>query len=329
MIGDVSVIVLTPVKNEEWIMEKFLQITSMFADKILVADQLSTDSTVSIIQKYSKAVYIPNSNPEYDEAYRQQMLIEKAREIVPGKKILLALDADELITANSISSEEWAVIGRLEPGTRIFFKKPDLLPGGSTYVDYPDFFLLGYVDDGRQHQGTKFHSPRVPAGDSRYEAQSITFLHLALIRELEYNARQRLYSVLENVDKTSSLRFRYRKYARRMLNQRYEGLTKDVPRNWVAPFLSEGIDIAAFPSSENNIYNKRLLAMFNEHGYRRFWYDDIWEVDYNNVSKITGEPLKKQVEYPPFHISLLRRGMIFLYSVVLALKKNQESKSSN
>ncbi len=321
MIGDVSIVVLTPVKNEEWVMDKFLRITSLFADYILVADQFSNDSTVSIINSHPKAVYIKNENSEYDEEFRQRLLISKARELITGKRLLLALDADELITADSIESAEWNKISKLPAGTRLYFKKPDLLPDGKTYVDYPDYFLLGYIDDGATHAGTKFHSPRLPASDKKYESETIQFLHLALIRDLEYNARQRLYAVLENINQSSSLRFRYRKYARKMLALRYKGLVKPLPEQWVGTFRESGIEITKFPSSENNIYNSRIIEMFNEYGTRKFWFDDIWYVDYIEISRITGKQLNVQVNYPPVYISFFRKLAISLYAGILQLKK--------
>lgn len=92
-------IVLTPTKNEEWIIELFLKITSLFADHIIIADQFSTDKTVEIAKKFPKVIIIENDNTEYDEQYRQKLLIDKARSLFPGNNLLLALDADEIITA--------------------------------------------------------------------------------------------------------------------------------------------------------------------------------------------------------------------------------------
>ena len=42
-----KVICMTPVKNEEWIMERFLAAASLWADCIIVADQHSQDRTAS------------------------------------------------------------------------------------------------------------------------------------------------------------------------------------------------------------------------------------------------------------------------------------------
>jgi len=35
----VRIVVVTPVRNEAWILERFLSVTSRFADHIIIADQ--------------------------------------------------------------------------------------------------------------------------------------------------------------------------------------------------------------------------------------------------------------------------------------------------
>jgi glycosyltransferase involved in cell wall biosynthesis len=62
-----KIVVLTPIKNEEWILERFLSVTSQFADLIIIADQNSTDSSRNICQKYPKVKLIENKSDQYDE----------------------------------------------------------------------------------------------------------------------------------------------------------------------------------------------------------------------------------------------------------------------
>lgn len=38
-----QIIVVTPIKNEDWILDRFLSTTSLWADNIIIADQCSTD----------------------------------------------------------------------------------------------------------------------------------------------------------------------------------------------------------------------------------------------------------------------------------------------
>ena len=130
------IIVLTPIKNEKWILDRFLQITSTFADTIIVADQQSTDNSVKICKKYPKVNIINNPGTAYDEAFRQNLLINEARKLHSRKKILLALDADEIMTADSLNSKEWNKLKEAPIGTVLYFQKPDLYQTVKRVLDF-------------------------------------------------------------------------------------------------------------------------------------------------------------------------------------------------
>jgi hypothetical protein len=99
-------ICMTPVRNEAWVLHAFLKATSLWADYIIIADQISTDGSREIALSYPKVILIDNNNPDYDEASRQKLLIDKAREI-EGDKILFGLDADEVFSANFSETDDW------------------------------------------------------------------------------------------------------------------------------------------------------------------------------------------------------------------------------
>src|SRR5215212_1735798 len=98
-----AIVVLTPLKNDAWILRRFLEVTSVFADRIIIADQGSTDGGREICAEFEKVTVVDNPSSVYDEGERQQLLIGAARELVPLPRILIALDADEILTAGSMS----------------------------------------------------------------------------------------------------------------------------------------------------------------------------------------------------------------------------------
>src|SRR5579872_3256170 len=91
-----TIICLTPVRNEAWILERFLQCASLWADHIVVADQCSDDDSCEIALRHPKVTLIRNPSPAYDEGARQRLLIDAARRLpAEGRRMLIAIDADE------------------------------------------------------------------------------------------------------------------------------------------------------------------------------------------------------------------------------------------
>ena len=156
-----KLICLTPIKNESWILELFLKSASLWADHIIIADQNSTDNSREIVKNFAKATLVDNKSDIFNETDRQKLLINEARKI-PGPKILISLDADELISPNIFKSKEWESMLSLKPGTVLYFQLYNLRPDFQTYWAHNYYTPLGYVDDGSEHQGLDIHSPRIP-----------------------------------------------------------------------------------------------------------------------------------------------------------------------
>jgi hypothetical protein len=309
-----KIIVLTPIKNEDWILENFILTTSLFADHIIIADQFSTDKSLEIINNYPKVILINNENKNFDENYRQNLLINKSRELFPGNNLLLALDADELISANSINSTEWLYIKNLKPGTQIYFDKPDVLPNFNRMLLSNNKALLGFIDDGRKHTGIKIHGNRVPESTEKYYSNSITFLHLAFVREYEYYAKQNLYCIIERINGFNNLFIRYKRYSSYFIKKRIINLKiYNLPNNYIS---YNNINIYLITSDINNLYNLEILNYFKIYGENYFWLEDIWEIDYNKISCSNNKILQ-----PPFIINILRKYFIKIYFLITQLKK--------
>jgi hypothetical protein len=266
------------------ILDRFLTVTSQFADIIIIADQRSTDDSREICRQFAKVIVIDNADSEYNELSRQQQLISAARELVPGPKILMAIDADEILAADSLASPKWADLRRAPPGTALFFEKPDLLsPPNLQRPSTP--FPLGYSDDGRSHDGLFIHSTRVPAGGSipRLDVAGIRFLHLAMTRPHEFYARQRLYSALENVKRTKSVFQRLAYYSPLIIQERLDAVAQPTPPSWWQGWRDQGIDLFDSPTALDNHFNRELLSLFARYGERRFYWDDIWDFDWESL----------------------------------------------
>ena len=132
MISKPLLICMTPIRNEAWLLHAFLNAASLWADHIIVADQQSTDGSRDIALSYPKVTLIDNNNPDFNEAERQKLLIDKAREI-EGDKVLFGLDADEIFTANYQKTADWNKILTSKPGDVFWFKWAEIRPDKKTY----------------------------------------------------------------------------------------------------------------------------------------------------------------------------------------------------
>ena len=153
-VSKVSIVCLTPVKNEAWILDRFLQCASLWADHIIIADQQSNDGSREIASKYSKVILVNNPSPTFNEPERQKLLINEARKI-PGSRLLITLDADEILTANFKDSPEWQTILQAPIGTVINFQWVNLCPDmKNCWIPNRDF-AWGFIDDNSEHLARK------------------------------------------------------------------------------------------------------------------------------------------------------------------------------
>lgn len=282
-----KIIVLTPVKNEGWILEKFLSITSLFADHIIIADQNSTDDSKSIAKKFPKVLLIENNDENFNESERQKLLIQTARENFPGPKVVFALDADEIISADSLNSESWRIIKNAAPNTVLSFIKPNLYLSPDRYVDPRNkFFPLGFIDDDKSiHHATLIHSTRVPSNSSSIELhiKDICFLHLAYLRPNAQRAKFRFYSMQENLLGTNPWYRRRRRYrSPKHLLKGYVTLVS--PEKWFKYPLDKKYTFENLDDGPQTWHDLEILNIFKSYGCQRFWLDDIWDLNWQELA---------------------------------------------
>lgn len=198
-------IVMTPVRNEAWVLPAFLDSTSKWADYIIIADQMSTDGSREIASSYEKVVLIDNNNPEFNEAERQSMLIAKAREIEQGRDaILFGLDADEIFDAQFKETEDWLRILSSKPGDVFWFKWAEICPDQKHYWLSPKtYYPWMFHDDGIEPHGNyvrNMHSMRIPYPIDKkqmFYVDDFRVLHLAYLNPNRVASKRRFYCFVD------------------------------------------------------------------------------------------------------------------------------------
>lgn len=164
-----TIVVITPIRNEAWVLDAYLTCTSSWADYIILADQHSDDGSREIARKYEKVILIDNPTEEWYEYICRTRLLEEAAKI-PGEKIIFGLDADEFLSEGFEKTESWKRILHSK-GNEIFcFNWLNLFDNFSTaeytsmHYEWAAHFdaSVDVVEEYKKREGHAVHCTRVP-----------------------------------------------------------------------------------------------------------------------------------------------------------------------
>lgn len=278
-------IVMTPTRNEAWVIQAFLECNSLWADYIIIADQMSTDKTRERVIKFAKSsaktkqaeiILIDNPNAEFNEAERQAMLIDKAREIADGRDCMLwGLDADEILPANWQNTEDGKRILNSNKGDVFWFQWAQLSPDKKHYGD-SDYFPWLFHDDGvEKHQNyvRNMHSMRIPYPLDEKQmvyVKDFRVLHCGFLDAERVAAKNRFYQFVDwELNHRNPIALSRTYVAHRKENQNFDTLYE----------LKE--EAIAFPFDFWSLI---------EIGATHTWYDDYV---YQRINRYTMKQLRK------------------------------------
>lgn len=302
-----TIICLTPVRNEAWILDKFLQAASIWADYIIISDQMSTDGSRDIAVKYSKVILIDNEvQKDFSEYGLRKPLIDEARKI-KGLKLLIALDADEVFTPN-FESEEWEKIINLPEGSIIKFPWLNIWPKFEYYWSIGSNIPVGYIDDGAEFESGLLHACRLfdPNVNSKtiFITEEIKILHLQYTDWNRMETKHRWYQCFEKINypKKSALEI-YRQY------HHMYAVTKDkfelIPANWILGYKNFNICIQEVIFEDKLCWDEKVLVYFQEYGTTYFKKLAIWDVDWSKKAQVFGKQIPFSLKDPRSNIDKL------------------------
>jgi hypothetical protein len=293
-----TVICLTPVKDEAWILDRFLRCAALWADHILVADQGSTDGSRDIARLHPKVTLIDNPAPSYNEVARQKLLLAAARAIpAKGPRVLIALDADEALTANWKESGEWESVCSAVPGTVITFNWVNIWPDLKSCWMQPENIPMGFVDDGSDHSGLAIHSTRVPKpfGAPELNLRETKVLHYQYTDWQRMMSKQRWYQCWERINQPHRRAANvYRQY--HFMHGIVSSQLCPVRSEWLASYLYAGIEMTSVNRQSQYRWDLEILDLLEKHGADFFRRVNIWEVDWATLSTSLGRDGKKLVD---------------------------------
>ncbi len=280
------VVVVTPTKNEAAIIDRFLACCSTFADKIILLDQNSTDETLSIARQFPKVESHVNSDSDYSEQGRQKQLMGIARKNKTDRLLILALDADEIPTANILSSTEWLTVLNSSPGIVLHMPRLEMLPGLQRVLVH-DGWVFGCMDDGTDHEGSFIHSVRVPLPSVRTDLRTsaVRVLHYSFVRSELQASKNRFYCLKENLGASRSLMERRALYRYDFIANRLNRMPNEpFNREWIAAYEAQGIDMTSISVERPNWFDQAVEAEMIKSGGVRFHFDPVWNYSYDSVA---------------------------------------------
>ena len=276
-------IVMTPVRNEAWVLRAFLESTSRWADYIIIADQMSTDGSREIAAQYEKVILIDNKNPEFNEAERQAMLVAKAREVAAGRDTLLwGLDADEILAANFQETKDWKHILNSVPGDVFWFKWAEICPNQREYWLSPTtYYPWLFHDDGKEPHGNyvrNMHSMRIPypiEEKQMYYVDDFRVLHLAYLNPFRTQAKRRFYCFVDwEMNRTVPISL-FRSYAQTKKEDQVEMLDKSM----LYSREKDGFDLLSFVDTTGVKcwFDDYVVERLSRHSIKQLRKLPIWE----------------------------------------------------
>lgn len=279
-----TIFCLTPVKNEEWIIDRFLKAASIWADHIIISDQGSTDKTIEIAKKYDKVIIIDNSDlKDFNEQKMREPLFNEARKF-PGKKLLISLDADELLTPN-FDSPEWDTILNADKGTRFIFNWYHIQPDFKTVcttVENP----CAFIDDGSLYDVGLIHVPRQPLPENvlYIKLNDIAILHFQFTNWERMQRKHIWYQMYERINfpsKSTIKIFRAFHYDKSVS----WNTTFTMNNEWITLYKQLNIDITSVKKLPNYQWDETIVHYINKYSINYFKRIDLGNIDWLEKAK--------------------------------------------
>lgn len=286
-----TIIVITPVRNEAWVLDAFLTCTSSWADYIILADQHSDDGTREIALRYEKVILIDNPTQEWFEYLCRTRLLEEAAKIPGENKLIFGLDTDEFLSEGFENTESWRRM-MSSCGTEIFsFRWLNLFDDffSAEYTDV-DFDWAGHydasidiVEEYKKREKHAVHCARIPCLETdrcQYVVvDDFWVIHLAKLNHNRIRQKLDFYQVTwvdKNPEKVNPIRM-YRGYSKFYPDH----LSKlDSPVKLCCKGDTKDYSSLIKASDYGKHYVDEMLQVFKREGTEKFMQLCIWDNPY-------------------------------------------------
>jgi glycosyltransferase involved in cell wall biosynthesis len=319
-----QIIAMMPVRNEAWILERTLRTLTAFCDRVIVAEQRSTDATPEILARFAPKVRAIDNPSQTHSTKIRWRLLAAAREY-GDNNLLLFSDADEILSANILEDNELDRLVSLKPGTSIqvelvnLWRSP-LVWRNDNSVWSNRWMEIGFKDDGKLEYGpldaTLDHNRRIPLCSQVARLERIKLLHFQFVLFERMRSKQRWYRALEAVELGRERAVDINFYYRVTRDERRVHLTPNRPE-WTDGWRKLGIDLEGFEEAPLYWFDVEVLRYFKEKGPAYFSPIDLWDVDWERKRQLAAAQGYEGIPQEP--IGDPRSGEQRLYHTYLRL----------
>lgn len=277
-------VIVSIVRNEAWVLDAFLSAASLWADMIVIADQMSTDGSREIYKRYPKVHVIDNDRPNMHQAASRRLVLDEARRLLNGNTnaVLFALDADEVLEGDFMHSEAWKKIVNSKPNDCFEWSWMNLKTGDSTQYSVPQPFYWGVHTSEHVWDGffpdNNVHEWRLPFPspyDNEIVLKDFYSLHFARLNVKRQKNKERFYQVNSMEDRTRyNVINIYRQYHVNKVEAYYK-----VPDDAYSYYLQNGVNLLSLLNLNDDgmHYTDEIKNYFAKNGLDKYAMLDIWD----------------------------------------------------
>jgi hypothetical protein len=294
-----KLVCITPLRDERWILDRFLSCALLWADHVILGDNNSVESYDDILEKHdvTRVTVIKNDMELFNESLLRQPLLEEARKIC-GRKLFIFLDADEVLSSNILDSPELDTIISAPEGTVFttnWFQLRETVQDG--FIGHTSIYPM-FLDDNisAYNMSTQFHGFRIPGEDKLpkwniIKLNDISVVHYSMVDPQKIKIKIMWYQVQELLQ-------HHRKTLITILRQYFalylmtpNNTVESIPVNCFSNYLKAGIDMTSINKPCFIWQEKVIIDLFKRHGTKRFDLLDIWNHDWNAAARKYNEEL--------------------------------------
>lgn len=275
-----KIVVITPVRDGEWILDKYLSATSLWADTIIIGLDRCTDNSRSVCNRFNKVQTIEVNNSDVNISLkdnRRQILLEAARKINKNN-IIIALDVDEIFSAEILNNDIIAKIKSLQIGEVLnvrfrelwfspYLYRSELLSNWSNRL-----MPCIWKDDGTDYLVSDWHEARCPLAGQ--EIIDLNLLHFARVAPVLYFSRMRHYILRDAIENNHNVWITNWIYAS-VRNEKNMKLSA-VPDCWYSPYIQKDKNFFVFLDSLNNWYNHEIINILRKNIITKIYINVIF-----------------------------------------------------